>query len=105
MVSRVEQLRRLRWTGVRIAQATGLSRATVSRILRRLRLNKSCMLEPKPPVIRYEHASAGDLLHIDIEKLARIVRPGHGITGDPRDETCGAGWNFLYVARASSSRP
>src|SRR5277367_1161198 len=33
LIERVEQLRRERWTGVRIAQATGLSRATVSRIL------------------------------------------------------------------------
>jgi DNA-binding IclR family transcriptional regulator len=34
-------MRRERWTGVRIAQATGLSRATVSRILARLnRLRK-----------------------------------------------------------------
>src|SRR5579871_2386417 len=33
LVQRVERLRRERWTGVRIAQATGLSRATVSRIL------------------------------------------------------------------------
>lgn len=33
-------LRRERWTEVRIAQATGLSRATVSRILRRLKLKK-----------------------------------------------------------------
>ena len=30
MASRVEVLRRERWTGVRIAQTTGLSRATVS---------------------------------------------------------------------------
>src|ERR1700678_2511950 len=32
-VEAVERLRRQRWTGVRIAQTTGLSRATVSRIL------------------------------------------------------------------------
>jgi len=38
VAEQVETLRRQRWTGVRIAQATGLSRATVSRILRRLRL-------------------------------------------------------------------
>ena len=31
LVERVERLRRERWTGVRIAQAAGLSRATVSR--------------------------------------------------------------------------
>ena len=48
-VSRVEALRRERWTGQRIALQTGLSRATVSRILRRLKLNGMRDLEPKPP--------------------------------------------------------
>ena len=104
LVERVERLRRERWTGVRIAQATGLSRATVSRILTRLKLNKAKMLEPKIPIVRYEHAAPGDLLHIDIKKLARIVKPGHGITGNPRDETRGAGWEFLYVAVDDHSR-
>jgi hypothetical protein len=41
--------------------------------------------------VRYEHAAPGDLLHLDIKKLARIVKAGHRITGDPRDETRGAG--------------
>jgi transposase InsO family protein len=104
LVGRVERLRRERWTGVRIAQATGLSRATVSRILTRLQLNKVKMLEARVPVVRYEHAAPGDLLHIDIKKLARIVKPGHGITGNPRDETRGAGWEFLYVAVDDHSR-
>jgi transposase InsO family protein len=104
LIERVERLRRERWTGVRIAQATGLSRATVSRILTRLKLNKIKMLEPQPPVLRYEHAAPGDLLHLDIKKFARIVRAGHRITGDPRDETRGAGWEFLYVAVDDHSR-
>jgi DNA-directed RNA polymerase subunit H (RpoH/RPB5) len=104
LVGRVEQLRRERWTGVRIAQATGLSRSTVSRILTRLKLNKAKMLELQPPVVRYEGAAPGDLLHIDIKNLARIVKPGHGITGNPRDETRGAGWEFLYVAIDDRSR-
>jgi transposase InsO family protein len=104
LVQRVEQLRRERWTGVRIAQATGLSRATISRILTRLKLNKIRMLDPAAPIVRYEHAAPGDLLHIDIKKLARIVRAGHRITGDPRDETRGAGWEFLYVAVDDHSR-
>jgi transposase InsO family protein len=103
-VAEVERLRRERQTGVQIAQHTGLSRATVSRILTRLKLNRITMLEPAEPVLRYEHASAGDLLHIDIKKLARIVKPGHRITGDPRDETRGAGWEFLYVAIDDHSR-
>jgi transposase InsO family protein len=104
LVEQVGRLRRERWTGVRITQATGLSRATVSRILTRLKLNKAKMLEPKIPIVRYEHAAPGDLLHIDIKKLARIVKPGHGITGNPRDETRGAGWEFLYVAIDDHSR-
>jgi len=104
LVARVEALRRERWTGVRIAQATGLSRATISRILTGLKLNRWKMLEPAAPVLRYEHPAPGDLLHIDIKKLARIVRAGHRITGDPRDETRGAGWEFLYVAVDDHSR-
>ncbi|MHB8527456.1 MAG: IS481 family transposase [Candidatus Acidiferrales bacterium] len=100
----VEQLRRQRWTGVRIAQATGLSRASVSRILTRLHLNTARSLEPAVPVVRYEHAAPGDLLHIDIKKLARIAKPGHRLTGNPRDETRGAGWEFLYVAVDDHSR-
>ena len=54
LVGQVEQLRRQRWTGVRISQTTGLSRATISRILVRLRLNKIKMLEPVRPIVRYE---------------------------------------------------
>lgn len=100
----VEQLRRQRWTGVRIAQATALSRATVSRILTRLQLNTARSLEPTVPIIRYEHPAPGDLLHIDIKKLARIAKPGHRLTGNPQDETRGAGWEFLYVAVDDHSR-
>jgi transposase InsO family protein len=103
-LAQVEALRRERRTGVQIAQLTGLSRATVSRILVRLKLNRIEMLEPAEPVVRYEHAAPGDLLHIDIKKLARIVKPGHGITGNPRDETRGAGWEFLHVAVDDHSR-
>lgn len=102
--ARVEALRRQRWTGVRIAQTTQLSRATVSRILTRLRLNKLRMLQPSLPIVRYEHPAPGDLLHIDIKKLARIHKPGHRMTGNPQDETRRAGWEFLYVAIDDHSR-
>jgi len=46
----IERLRRQRWTGVRIARQLGLSRATVSRVLRRLGLNRILDLEPLPAV-------------------------------------------------------
>jgi transposase InsO family protein len=104
LVEQVERLRRQRWTGVRIAQATGLSRATVSRILVRLKLNKVRMIEPVRPVVRYERSAAGEMIHVDIKKLARIHKPGHRITGNPQDETRGAGWEFLYVAVDDHSR-
>ena len=55
-VQRVQALRRERWAGHRIAQHTGLSRATVSRLLRRAKLSRIRDLEPEPPVQRYEHA-------------------------------------------------
>ena len=97
-------LRRQRWTGVRIAQQTGLSRATVSRILRRHQLSRMRDLEPEAPVVRYEHAHPGDLLHLDTKKLARIAKPGHRLTGDPRDETRGAGWEILHIAIDDHSR-
>ena len=104
LAAQVLVLRRQRWTGVRIAQTTGLSRATVSRILRRHKLNRMRDLEPVLPVRRYEHPHPGDLLHLDIKKLARIAKPGHRLTGDPRDETRGAGWERLHVAIDDHSR-
>lgn len=104
LVERVLVLRRQRWTGMRIAQTTSLSRATVSRILRRHKMNRIRHLEPASPVVRYEHAAPGDMLHLDIKKLARIVKPGRRITGDPRDETRGAGWERLHVAIDDHSR-
>lgn len=104
LAQRIECLRRQRWTGVRIAQTIALSRSTVSRILTRLRLNQMRMLQPTVPVVRYEHAAPGDLLHIDIKKLARIHKPGHRMTGNPQDETRRAGWEFLYVAIDDHSR-
>lgn len=100
----VEQLRRQRLTGTQIAQQTGLSRATVFRILNRRGLNRLSRLEPAQPVQRYEHAAPGDLLHLDIKKLARFAQPGHRVTGDRKQNTPRAGWEFLHVAIDDHSR-
>lgn len=97
-------LRRQRWTGYRIASALGLSRATVSRILCRLHLNRLRDLEPAPPVLRYEHPAPGDLLHLDIKRLVRIGRIGHRITGDRRSRVKGIGYEFVHVAVDDHSR-
>ena len=103
-VACVEVLRRQRWAGSRIAAHTGLSRATVSRILRRLRLNRIRHLEPERPDNRYEHAAPGDLLHLDIKKLGRIARPSHRVTGNRRDRVRGIGWEYVHVAIDDHSR-
>ncbi len=104
LVRHVEALRRERWTGQRMALQTGLSRATVSRVLRRLQLNRMRDLEPKLPVKQYEHAVPGGLLHLDIKKLGRIVRPSHRVTGNRRDSVDGAGWKYVHVAIDDHSR-
>ena len=45
-----------------------------------------------------------DLLHLDIKKLGRIVRPSHRVTGDRRDSVDGAGWEYVHVAIDDHSR-
>jgi transposase InsO family protein len=94
----IVELRRRRLTQARIARSIGVSAATVSRVLARAGLSRLADLEPSEPLVRYEHAQPGDLLHIDTKKLGRIERMGHRVTGDRRDTTDGAGWEYLFVA-------
>ena len=105
IVEKVEVLRRQRFTGKQIAAELGISPATVSRILRRLGLNRIAALEPAEPVRRYEREHPGELIHIDIKKLGRFERIGHRITGDRRQgETRGAGFEFVHVSIDDASR-
>ncbi len=104
VVEQIEPLRRQRWAACRIASHTGLSPATVSRILRRLKLNRIRHLDPAPPVQRYEHAAPGDLLHLDIKKLGRFRAVGPRIHGDRTRRTRGAGWDYVHVAVDDHSR-
>lgn len=113
-IDRVIALRRQRWTGAHIAAETGVSPATVSRILRRAGLSRLKDLEPAQPARRYEHDAPGDMIHIDIKKLGRFERVGHRITGDrrgqstPRSSTANAktgyGWEHVHVAIDDHSR-
>jgi transposase InsO family protein len=97
-------LRRQKLTGYEIARRTGLSRATVSRLLRRARLSRWRDLVPPEPVRRYERAEPGELLHIDIKKLVRIARPSHRVTGNRRDTVRGIGTECVFVAIDDHSR-
>jgi transposase InsO family protein len=100
----VVTLRRQKLTGQEISRRTGLSRASVSRVLRRQRLSRWRELFPVEPVVRYERPHPGDLLHLDIKKLARIHRPGFRVTGNPRDSVRHAGYDFVFVAIDDHSR-
>ncbi len=102
--TQVEQLRRQRFTGVHIAQQTGLSRATVSRILRRRGLARLRDLEPAAPTIRYEHPHPGDLLHLDIKMLGRFRAVAFRPDGRRRGCSPGAGWAQVHVAIDDHSR-
>src|SRR5262249_28762804 len=104
LVEQVARLRHQRWTGSRIAHALTLSPATVSRILRRLRLNRLRDLEPAPPIVRYEHPAPGDLLHLDIKKLGRFGCVGHRIHGDRKRHVKRVGWEYFHVAIDDHSR-
>ncbi|NJO54107.1 MAG: IS481 family transposase [Bacteroidales bacterium] len=106
VVARVEALRRQRRTGRQIAAELSVSAATVSRILRRLGLNRICDLEPAEPVRRYEHAHPGDMIHLDIKKLGRFDKIGHRITGDRtgQSNSRGVGWEFVHVCIDDASR-
>ena len=102
----IEALRRQRYTGRQIAVETTVSPATVSRVLKRLGLNRLAALEPAEPVRRYERERPGELIHIDIKKLGKFNQIGHRITGDRRGQSNsrGVGWEFVHVCIDDASR-
>ena len=102
----IEILRRQRHTGKQIAAEVEVSPASVSRILRRLGLNRMRDLEPAEPERRYERENPGEIIHIDIKKLGRFERVGHRITGDRAgpNKSRGAGWDFVHVCIDDHSR-
>jgi transposase InsO family protein len=102
-VARILALRCRLLPNFQIARLTKVSTASVSRVLRRHRA-RLAILRPPPPVRRYEREAPGDLLHFDIKKLGRIARLGRRMTGNPRDHTPGAGWEFLHIAIDDHSR-
>jgi transposase InsO family protein len=97
-------LRRCRLTAFQIAERLHLARSTVARILQQARLGRLKYLEPPEPVVRYEKRIPGQLLHIDVKKLARIHGVGHRITGDRSKRVRGVGWEYVHVCVDDASR-
>ncbi len=87
----------MRLSSPAIAFTLSLPVSSVTNELRRLGLSKPSRLEPRPPVVRYEHQAPGDMVHLDIKKLGRIEGVGHRITGDRSQRQRGAGWEYPHV--------
>jgi transposase InsO family protein len=97
-VEKIVRLRRRRLTAAAIAQRLAMPRTTVAAVLRREGLERLSRLEPKPPVVRYERQTAGELVHLDTKKLGRIRGVGHRIHGDRQRRARRVGWEFVHAA-------
>lgn len=104
VMARIVAARYERRTGWAIAVALQVPRSTVAAVLARAGLNRLARLTPPAPVVRYERARVGELVHLDIKPLARILRVGHRIHGDRRQIVEGAGYEYAHVAIDDHSR-
>jgi transposase InsO family protein len=100
----------------RVAQATGVPARTVSRILARHGRPVLAMLDPvtglvirssRSTAVRYERATPGDLVHIDVKKLGKIPPVGgwraHGRAERPGHKR-GLGYDYVHAAVDDYSR-
>ena len=88
-----------------IGWALGVAASTVHAVLRRHGRSRLVVRVPREDIVRYERSRPGELVHVDIKKLGRILKPGHRVTGDRRGQAKGkAGWQYLYVAIDDHSR-
>jgi transposase InsO family protein len=112
----IAALRRLRFSGPEIAELLGMPVSTVSGILTRIGMGRLGRLGQEPAQ-RYERARPGELIHIDVKKLGRIVGgAGHRISGPRGRRYAGsftdaagrrrnkAGWDFVHVAIDDATR-
>jgi transposase InsO family protein len=87
-----------------IGWALGIAASTVHAVLRRHGSSRLIAPQAREEVVRYERERPGELVHVDVKKLSRIVRPGHRVTGDRSRRSPGAGWQYLFVAIDDHSR-
>ena len=69
------------WGPRLVAGATGFAHSTVWKVLHRAGISRPTR-PAKEPANRYEWPCPGDLLHMDVSRYARFLRPGHRVTGD-----------------------
>jgi transposase InsO family protein len=102
--------KRRRWGADRIGFEVGLAASTVQRILNVAglgRLDRGDRATGEP-IRRYERDRPGELIHVDIKKLAAIPPGGgwriHGRGNDPTVGHAGVGYRYLHSAIDDRSR-
>jgi len=87
-----------------VAGQLGLPASTVWKVLRRH--GRSRLPRPlRGPIVRYERARPGELVHVDIKKLGRFWTIGKRILGsEVGTRSPRAGWQYLHVAIDDHSR-
>jgi transposase InsO family protein len=110
-------LRRLRFTAAEIADTLGMALSTVSAVLAREGMGRLGRIGLEPPV-RYERQRPGELVHVDVKRLGRIVggagkrafgsqrRPHHTrrLTDLEGVRRCQAGYECVHVCVDDYSR-
>lgn len=101
--------RRRRWGADRIGFEVGLAASTVQRILNDAgcgRLDRGDRATAPP--VRYERDRPGELIHVDVKKIAAIPPGGgwrlHGRGEDPTAGKAGAGYRFIHTALDDRTR-
>ena len=112
-IQAIAALRRVRFTAAQIAEILAMAETTVSGILTRIGLGRLGRLGLEPAV-RYERSRPGELIHIDVKKLGRILAPGHRVTGKRRQRRTtytpdgrrigDAGWEYVHVCIDDATR-
>jgi transposase InsO family protein len=99
--------RKRRWGADRIAHQVGLAASTVQNILNHAgvgRLDRGDRATAARPVRRYQRDSPGELIHVDIKKLAGIPDGGGwrihgpGFPGEKSSKDRRAGYRYIHTA-------
>jgi transposase len=73
--------RKTGWGPRLVAGATGFAHSTVWKVLKRAGISRRARAA-REPANSYEWPCPGDLLHMDVSRYARFLRPGHAVTRD-----------------------
>jgi transposase InsO family protein len=99
--------RKTGWGPRLVGAATGYCHSTVSKVLQRAGLSRPAPTV-REPANRYEWPCPGDLLHLDVSRYARFLRPGHRVTGDRSRRAAEVerrvGYDFVHAVVDDHSR-